>query len=97
MTPMSLPLLFSLKRANAERLQSDAMRGDAYESLACGWMAWTLLLGLAVRRLFNWWWPDPVTALVLVYFLVREGWQGISEWFERREVPGDGPTLGSED
>ena len=77
-----MPVLFLLKRRNAERLDSDAMRGDAYESLTCGWMAWALLVGLALRRLFGWWWADPVTALVLVPLLVREGWEGIHEWFQ---------------
>ncbi len=77
-----MPLLFVLKRHSAERLQSDAMRGDAYESLTCGWMAMTLLAGLALRRLFGWWWADPLTALLLVPFLLREGWEGIHEWFQ---------------
>lgn len=76
-----MPALYLLKRRNAEHLDSDAMRGDAYESLTCGWMAWTLLAGLALHRLFGWWWADPVAALVLVPLLVREGWEGVHEWF----------------
>ncbi len=81
-----MPVLFLLKHQNAERLHSGAMRGDAYESLSCGWMALTLLVGLALRRFFGWWWADPVAALLLVPLLVREGREGIREWFER----GDG-------
>jgi len=45
-----VPFLFWLKRSNASRLRSDAMRADDYESPACAWMAWTLLLGLALRH-----------------------------------------------
>ena len=36
-------------------------------------MAATLLLGLGLNTLFGWWWADPVAALGIVYFLVREG------------------------
>ncbi|MGI8554324.1 MAG: cation diffusion facilitator family transporter, partial [Dehalococcoidia bacterium] len=55
-----MPVLYLFKRRNAERLDSQAMRGDAFETLACGWMAWTLLLGLALHHFFGWWWADPV-------------------------------------
>lgn len=81
-----MPALYLLKRRNAEQLDSQAMRGDAVETLACGWMAWTLLIGLALHRLFGWWWADPVAALALVYFLVREGWEGVREWFMHDEA-----------
>ena len=79
-----MPVLFFLKRRNADRLHSQAMRGDAYESLTCGWMAFTLLIGLTLRKIAGWWWADPVAALFLVPLLLREGWAGISEWFQRR-------------
>jgi len=78
-----MPILFALKRHIGERLTSAAVRGDAYESLSCGWMALTLLVGLASRRFFGWWWADPVAALFLIPLLLREGWQGVGEWFGR--------------
>lgn len=77
-----MPVLYRLKRANAERLESGAMRGDAIESLGCAWMAAALLVGLGLHHLLGWWWADPVAALLLAVFLVREGWEGIREWFE---------------
>ncbi|HTE85240.1 MAG TPA: cation transporter [Dehalococcoidia bacterium] len=90
-----MPVLFLLKRRNAERLGSEAMRGDAYESLACGWMALTLLVGLALRRFLGWWWADPITGLALVPFLIREGWEGVQEWFERDRESTRRPEQGS--
>jgi cation diffusion facilitator family transporter len=84
-----MPVLFWLKRGNAERLQSQAMRGDAIESLGCAWMACALLVGLALHNAFGWWWADPAAALVLVYFLVREGWEGVCEVFEAHEASAD--------
>jgi divalent metal cation (Fe/Co/Zn/Cd) transporter len=38
-----------------------------------GLSAATLLGGLALNALFGWWWADPIAALGIVYFLVREG------------------------
>jgi divalent metal cation (Fe/Co/Zn/Cd) transporter len=72
-----MPVLFLLKRYTAERLQSGAMRGDADESLTCGWMALTVLIGLALRRIAGWWWADPVAALLLVPLLLREAWESV--------------------
>lgn len=36
-------------------------------------------MGLGANALFGWWWADPVAALAMVYFLVREGWEAIGE------------------
>ena len=44
----------------------------------------TLLLGLGVNALFGWWWADPVAALAMIYFLVREGVEAIQEVREYR-------------
>jgi divalent metal cation (Fe/Co/Zn/Cd) transporter len=44
-------------------------------------MAFTLLIGLLLNHLFGWWWADPLAALVLVYFIVREGREA---WHEAR-------------
>lgn len=89
-----MPALYWLKRGNAERLDRQATRGDAFESLGCGWMACALLIGLALHRFFGWWWADPAAALVLVYFLLREGWEGVHEWFETHEASADAAEYG---
>jgi divalent metal cation (Fe/Co/Zn/Cd) transporter len=84
-----MPVLYELKRRNGERLPSAAVRGDAYQSLSCGWIALTLLVGLALHRYFGWWWADPVAALFLVPLLVREGWEGLGEWIRRSDDGAD--------
>ena len=40
-------------------------------------MTLTLLVGLVANALLGWWWLDAVTALLLVPWLVREGFEGI--------------------
>ena len=40
-------------------------------------MALALLIGLVANAAAGWWWADPVAALAMVPWLVREGVEGI--------------------
>jgi divalent metal cation (Fe/Co/Zn/Cd) transporter len=42
-------------------------------------MSLTLLVGLLLNRTLGWWWADPLAALALVYFLIREGREALHE------------------
>ena len=35
------------------------------------------LLGLSANALFGWWWADPLAALLMVPWLVKEGVEGL--------------------
>lgn len=72
-----MPLL-AFYRLAAE-INSRALGADALEILACSYLSLTLLLGLGANALFGWWWADPVAALAMVYFLIKEGLEAISE------------------
>jgi divalent metal cation (Fe/Co/Zn/Cd) transporter len=41
-------------------------------TLIDGILASTVLLGLVLNSLFGWWWADPIAALVVVYYAIRE-------------------------
>ena len=76
---VGMPILARVKGNVAVSIGSPALKGDAACSMTCAYMAATLLGGLAVNALFGWWWADPIAALGIVYFLVREGreaWNG---------------------
>jgi divalent metal cation (Fe/Co/Zn/Cd) transporter len=76
---IGMPILSRVKGNIATAIHSPALKGDAACSLTCAYMAGTLLGGLALNALFGWWWADPIAALGIVYFLVREGreaWNG---------------------
>jgi divalent metal cation (Fe/Co/Zn/Cd) transporter len=76
---VGMPILARIKRNVATRIGSVALRGDAACSTACAYMAAALLAGLALNAMFGWWWADPIAALGIVYYLVREGresWSG---------------------
>ena len=54
-----------------------ALAAEAKETLACSYLSVTLLAGLVANAVAGWWWLDPLTALLLVPWLVREGLEGV--------------------
>ena len=74
-----MPLLALYKKRIATEINSRALRADALETLACSYLSLTLVLGLGANALFGWWWADPVAALAMVYFLIKEGWEAVTE------------------
>jgi divalent metal cation (Fe/Co/Zn/Cd) transporter len=84
---IAMPWLAIYKKRIAAEINSRALRADALETLACSYLSLTLLLGLGANALFGWWWADPVAALGMVYFLVKEGWEAIREGRGETEEP----------
>lgn len=74
-----MPVLWQGKLRVAKRIGSAALKADAACSVTCAYMSLTLLAGLLLNRLFGWWWADPLAALALVYFIVREGREALHE------------------
>jgi len=77
-----MPVLAWQKRKVAAELHSRALAADALETLACSYLSFTLLLGLGLNASWGWWWADPLAALAMVVFLLREGWEAIEEGWE---------------
>ncbi len=65
--------LYVGKMRIAARMQSRSLRAEAMESLFCDMQDMTILIGLGFNTLFSWWWADPVSALLLIPFLLKEG------------------------
>ncbi len=65
--------LYVGKMRIATRMQSWSLRAEALESLFCDLQDVTILIGLGLNILLSWWWADPVVALFLVPFFVKEG------------------------
>lgn len=72
-----MPLVSWGKLRAAREIGSAALRAEAKETLACSYLSFTLLLGLTANALAGWWWADPVAALVMVPWLVKEGREGL--------------------
>jgi divalent metal cation (Fe/Co/Zn/Cd) transporter len=74
-----MPLLWQGKLQVAKRIGSSALKADAACSITCAYMSLALLVGLLLNRVLGWWWADPLAALALVYFLVREGREALHQ------------------
>lgn len=72
-----MPLVAWRKLRVADRLGSRALRAEAKETLACSYLSFTLFLGLLANAVAGWWWADPVAALFMVPWLVKEGLEGV--------------------
>lgn len=73
-----MTVLYFLKTDIARKLGSRSLRAEAVESLVCDLQDLTLLLGLGLNALLGWWWADPVAALLLIPFLLKEGREALS-------------------
>ena len=72
----AIPIMYVLARRKlwvAQQLESRALRADAVESIACGWLSFVVVIGLVVQFVLGAWWVDSVAALAIVYFLIKEG------------------------
>jgi divalent metal cation (Fe/Co/Zn/Cd) transporter len=72
-----MPLLASQKRKLAVVTASASLRADAAESALCGYMSWISLAGLTVNAVWGKSWADPIAALALTPFIMREGWEAV--------------------
>lgn len=72
-----MPWLANQKRSLAARLSSASLKADAAESSLCGYLSWIALAGLLANAVFHKPWADPLAALILVPFVVKEGWEAM--------------------
>jgi divalent metal cation (Fe/Co/Zn/Cd) transporter len=68
-----MPLLASAKRKVARGISSGALMADAKQTEFCTYLSAILLAGLLLNALFDWWWADPLAALVMVPIIAKEG------------------------
>ena len=74
-----MPVLGLAKRKIARAMGSRALEADALETLICAYLSFALLLGLSLNAALGWWWADPVAALAMVGFIIKEGWEAVEE------------------
>ncbi|HWP93558.1 MAG TPA: cation transporter [Thermodesulfobacteriota bacterium] len=74
-----MPILFYLKYKTGKSIGSRSLVVDSKQTLACVFLSFALLLGLGLNYLYGLWWADPVVGLVIVAYLVREGYEALRE------------------
>jgi len=68
-----MPLIAWANIRAARRLKSTSLEAEAKETLVCAILSLTLLIGLAANAALGWWWADPVAALLMIPWLIKEG------------------------
>ncbi|NUL47811.1 cation transporter [Cellulosimicrobium funkei] len=94
-----MPALSWFERRTGRELGSASAVADSRQTLICAWLSAVLLIGLLLNSLLDWTWADPLAALVIAAFAVKEGveaWRGdacctpVSVLTAEAEGPGQG-------
>ena len=72
-----MPVMAVAKLRAAREIRSGALRAEAKETIACSYLSGALLVGLGANALWGWWWADPIAALLMVPWHVKEGLEGV--------------------
>src|ERR1700724_4514038 len=72
-----MPLLSRAKRKVGSALGSAAMHADAKQTEFCTYLSAILLAGLLLNAVLGLWWADPVSALIMVPIIAKEGIEGL--------------------
>ena len=72
-----MPWLAREKRRLASATGSAALKADAAESAVCGYLAIIALAGLLLNAVWGARWADPLAALALLPWILREGWEAL--------------------
>ena len=88
-----MPFLSWFERRCGCELGSASAVADSKQTLVCSYLSAALLVGLVLNSLLDWTWADPVAALVIAGFAVREG---VEAWRETPAAPHPRPPWAGE-
>ncbi|WP_082095896.1 cation transporter [Demequina flava] len=74
-----MPTAAWFERKTGEELGSPTAVADARQLILCSYLSAALLVGLLLNATLGWWWADPIAAIVIAGFAIREGreaWKG---------------------
>jgi cation diffusion facilitator family transporter len=74
-----MPILYYFKIKTAKALGSKSLEADAKETLACWFLSIALLIGLVLNYVSGLWQADPIVGIVIVIYLVKEGYENLTE------------------
>lgn len=74
-----MPVLSVAQRRAGRELGSRSAVADSKQTLLCAWLSGVLLIGLLLNSFLGWSWADPIAALVIAAWAIKEGreaWKG---------------------
>ena len=72
-----MPILALAKLRAGRKLESRALIADSKETFVCSYLSFALLLGLGANAIFGVWWADPIAALLMLPWVVKEGLESL--------------------
>jgi len=73
LTVAAMLLLAFAKRRIGRQLSNPVLLSEANVTLIDAYLAMAILVGIVLNATAGLWWADPISALVIVYYGVREG------------------------
>jgi divalent metal cation (Fe/Co/Zn/Cd) transporter len=77
---LAMTALATMKRSAAAKLEGGEfgrvarlVKADAGETMICGMLSLSTLIGVVLAGSLGWWWADPVASLAVVVIAAREG------------------------
>jgi divalent metal cation (Fe/Co/Zn/Cd) transporter len=74
-----MPVLFYIKYRTGKSIGSKSLMVDSKQTLVCAFLSVALLIGLGTNYLYGLWWADPVVGVIIVIFLIKEGYTALKE------------------
>ena len=74
-----MPILFYMKYRIGRAIEIGSLVADSKQTLACVFLSLSLLIGLGLNYFYGLWWADPIVGLIIVVFLIREGYSALNE------------------
>lgn len=72
------PILIWYKYRYGKKLSSKELIADSKDTFICLYQTIAVLAGLLAVRYLDWWWADPVAALLIVPYALKEGWEAFN-------------------
>lgn len=74
-----MPILFYFKYNTGKAINSQSLVADSKQTLACVFLSVSLLIGLGLNYLYGLWQADPIVGIIIVIFLIKEGFENLRE------------------
>ena len=68
-----------MKYQTGKSINSRSLVADSKQTLACVFLSIALLIGLGLNYLYGFWKADPLVGLIIVIFLIKEGYSTLKE------------------
>ncbi len=72
------PILIWYKFRYGKKLNSQELKADSKDTFVCLYQTVAVLAGLLAVQYLGWWWADPVAALLIVPYALKEGWEAFN-------------------